>query len=126
MYSREQRQQMAENGDALPDGSFPIADQADLENAIVALPRAKDQAAAKAHIMKRAKELGLEDMLPPEMMQGEEGEEGEAAPAAAPAPAPAAGGGGDAPAPAPRRMEDEKSLEEQLAEFEALKSEEGL
>ena len=36
------------------------------------------------------------------------------------------GGGGDAPAPAPRRMEDEKSLEEQLAEFEALKSEEGL
>ena len=124
MYSREQRQQMAENGDALPDGSFPIADQADLENAIVALPRAKDQAAAKAHIMKRAKELGLEDMLPPEMMQGEEGEEGEAAPAAAPAPA--AGGGGDAPAPAPRRMEDEKSLEEQLAEFEALKSEEGL
>ena len=65
-------------------------------------------------------------MLPPEMMQGEEGEEGEAAPAAAPAPAPAAGGGGDAPAPAPRRMEDEKSLEEQLAEFEALKSEEGL
>ncbi len=130
MYSREQRQQMAENGDALPDGSFPIADQADLENAIVALPRAKDQAAAKAHIMKRAKELGLEDMLPPEMMQAEEGEEGEAAPAAAPAPAPApapaAGGGGDAPAPARRRMEDEKSLEEQLAEFEALKSEEGL
>ncbi len=126
MYSREQRQQMAENGDALPDGSFPIADQADLENAIVALPRAKDQAAAKAHIMKRAKELGLEDMLPPEMMQGEEGEEGEAAPAAAPAPAAGGGGGGDAPAPAPRRMEDEKSLEEQLAEFEALKSEEGL
>lgn len=77
MYSREQREDMAERGDALPDGSFPIADKADLENAITALPRAKDRDAAKAHIMKRAKELDAEDMIPTDWMGGmdEEAEE---------------------------------------------------
>ena len=31
MYSREQRESMAESGEAMEDGSFPIADKADLE-----------------------------------------------------------------------------------------------
>jgi len=70
MYSREQREAMAESGEALPDGSFPIADEADLSNAIQAVGRAADQEAAKAHIMKRAKELKLEDMIPADFASG--------------------------------------------------------
>jgi hypothetical protein len=64
MYSREQREAMAESGEAMKDGSFPIADKADLENAIQAFGRATNPEEAKAHIMKRAKELGAEDMIP--------------------------------------------------------------
>jgi len=74
MYSREQREDMAESGEALPDGSYPIADKADLQNAIQAYGRAKDKEAAKAHIMKRAKELGLEEMLPENWTGKEEDE----------------------------------------------------
>lgn len=64
MYSEESRSQMAESGAALPDGSFPIKDHADLQNAIQAYGRAKDKPAAKRHIMKRARDLGMEDMIP--------------------------------------------------------------
>ena len=63
-YSPEQRDKMAKNGEALPDGSFPIADCADLENAIQAFGRASDQAKAKAHIKKRAKALDCDTELP--------------------------------------------------------------
>lgn len=72
MYSREQREEMSESGEAMEDGSFPIADEADLSNAIQAVGRAKDVDAAKAHIMKRAKELKLEDMVPTEWSSGSE------------------------------------------------------
>jgi len=64
MYDEDTRKTMAEAGEALPDGSFPIKDEEDLQNAIQAFGRAGDKAAAKAHIMKRAKELGKEDMIP--------------------------------------------------------------
>ena len=63
-YSPEQRDRMAKNGEALPDGSFPIADCADLENAIQAFGRAKDKEAAKRHIKKRAKALDCDVDLP--------------------------------------------------------------
>jgi len=63
-YSAESREAMADEGYALPDGSYPIKDEADLKNAIQAFGRAKDKEAAKAHIMKRAKKLGLEEMIP--------------------------------------------------------------
>ncbi len=63
-YSPEQRDKMAKSGEALPDGSFPIADCADLKNAIQAFGRAKDQAAAKRHIKKRAKALNCDVALP--------------------------------------------------------------
>ena len=68
MYNEETRMTMAEAGEALPDGSFPIKDEADLQNAIQAYGRAGDKEAAKAHIMKRAKELGKEDMIPENWM----------------------------------------------------------
>lgn len=63
-YDAEERRRMAEDGRALPDGSFPIADTEDLMNAIRAIGRAKDPEAAKAHIKKRAKALEAENMLP--------------------------------------------------------------
>jgi hypothetical protein len=63
-YSPEQRDKMAKNGEAMPDGSFPIADCADLENAIQAVGRASDPDKAKAHIKKRMKALDCDVELP--------------------------------------------------------------
>jgi len=63
-YSTKQRKQMAKDGTAMPDGSYPIADVADLKNAISAYGRATDPAAVKAWIKKRAKALGATDELP--------------------------------------------------------------
>lgn len=63
-YSDEDRDSMAKEGVAMPDGSFPIKDETDLENAIRAHGRAEDITKAKAHIKKRAMALGAEDMIP--------------------------------------------------------------
>jgi hypothetical protein len=63
-YDTETRQKYASQGVALPDGSFPIPDRDALEDAIRDYGRAKDQAKAKAHIIKRAKALGATDSLP--------------------------------------------------------------
>lgn len=71
MYSEERRTELAEGGMALPDGSYPIVDEADLKNAIQAFGRAKDKEAAKRHIMKRARALGKEDLIPEEWGAGE-------------------------------------------------------
>lgn len=63
-YSPEERERLAEEGKALPDGSFPIVDEEDLRNAIQAIGRASDPEKAKAHIKKRAKALDKEDLVP--------------------------------------------------------------
>src|ERR1035438_515448 len=63
-FNTKQRANMADKGQAMPDGSFPIATGKDLENAIQSVGRAKDPAAAKAHIRTRAKALGMTDKLP--------------------------------------------------------------
>jgi hypothetical protein len=63
-YSQDDRDEMAAKGQALPDGSYPIKDEDDLENAVMAYGRAKDKKSARAHIEKRAEELGRMDMLP--------------------------------------------------------------
>ena len=63
-YSAEERREMADRGEAMEDGSFPIADEEDLRNAIQSIGRASDPDAARAHIRKRAKALGAEDQLP--------------------------------------------------------------
>lgn len=76
LYSRERREEMAEEGLALPDGSFPIGDDADLKNAVTAYGRASDQAKAKAHIIKRARDLGRTDLLPEAWGFTEEEEKG--------------------------------------------------
>jgi hypothetical protein len=57
-YTSEQRRRMAQEGRAMPDGSFPIADCSDAENAIHAVGRAKDPAATKKFIKRRVRALG--------------------------------------------------------------------
>jgi len=74
-FSPEQRERMAEEGSALPDGSYPIASKEDLSNAIQAFGRAKDKSAAKRHIMKRAKALGAESMIPATWVVGSKSSE---------------------------------------------------
>lgn len=63
-FSPEQRRELADEGKAMPDGSFPIVSEQDLQNAISAWGRAENQAAVKRHIVKRAGELGKTDLLP--------------------------------------------------------------
>lgn len=59
-YSAEERRRMAKSGQALPDGSFPIANCSDAENAIRAQGRADPsrRGTVKAHIRKRVRALG--------------------------------------------------------------------
>lgn len=60
----QQTKAWAEDGIALPDGSFPIPDRSTLELAIPMLKLAQDQEVAQKHIIDRAHALGCEDMLP--------------------------------------------------------------
>jgi hypothetical protein len=63
-YSMDARRDMAASVMAMPDGSFPIANGGDLQNAIQSVGRASNYAAAKEHIVRRARALGMMDMLP--------------------------------------------------------------
>lgn len=63
-FTADERDDAADAGQALPDGSFPIKNKADLANAVKAFGRAKDPAAAKKHIIKRARALDAVDALP--------------------------------------------------------------
>lgn len=65
-YDAAARQKMATNGEAMSDGSFPIADTMDLENAIRAFGRANeaDRGKVAQHIRTRAKALGATDKIP--------------------------------------------------------------
>jgi group I intron endonuclease len=63
-FSQTQRTKLAKNHNAMPDGSYPIVTVEDLRNAIKAYGRAKNKAAVKAHIKKRARALGKSGMVP--------------------------------------------------------------
>jgi len=69
-FSDDKRKELASSGKALPDGSFPIENVGDLENAIRAIGRAKDPAKAKAHIISRARSLGASDKIPDDWKVG--------------------------------------------------------
>lgn len=69
-FTEDQRNSMSKEGTAMPDGSFPIKSESDLRNAIQAYGRAKDKEAAKRHIMKRAKEMGKENLIPSNWVMG--------------------------------------------------------
>lgn len=70
-YSTAARRRMAESGQAMPDGSFPIANRTDLRNAIQSVGRASNYEAARRHIISRARALGAEDMLPEDWKKSE-------------------------------------------------------
>lgn len=64
-YSAEDRRKMGSSGAAMPDGSYPIADEADLKNAIHAVGRGSgSHNAIRKHIIKRAKSLGKSSLIP--------------------------------------------------------------
>jgi len=63
-FSDTERKELADKGHALPDGSFPIVNREDLENAVHAYGRAKDKEAAQKHIISRARALKATDLLP--------------------------------------------------------------
>lgn len=69
-FSDDKRQEMADKGEAMSDGSFPIENKGDLKDAISAHGRAKDLDKAKEHIMARAKALGAMDELPDKWTEG--------------------------------------------------------
>lgn len=64
-YKQDDRDRMAKSGEAMPDGSYPIADAEDLDNAIHAVGRGNaDHDSIRRHIIKRAKALGLSERIP--------------------------------------------------------------
>lgn len=63
-YSAATRERMAREGTAMRDGSFPIANETDLRNAIQSVGRASNYDAARRHIIRRARALGLTQLLP--------------------------------------------------------------
>lgn len=63
-FTADKRDALVKKGQAMGGGGFPIENKGDLANAIKAFGRAANKAAAKAHIVKRAKALGATDMLP--------------------------------------------------------------
>ena len=63
-FNTKERQRMAEAGNAMPDGSYPIGNKKDLMNAIRSWGRGGSDPKVKSHIKRRAKELGAEDMIP--------------------------------------------------------------
>lgn len=68
LFKRERsmatRRRLAEEGMAMPDGSYPIVTVEDLRNAIQAFGRTDNPRATKEHIMRRARALGRTDLIP--------------------------------------------------------------
>jgi hypothetical protein len=62
--SAETRRRLAQSGQAMPDGSYPIVTVEDLRNAIQAFGRTDNPRATKEHIMRRARALGRTDLIP--------------------------------------------------------------
>ena len=63
-YNTKERQHAASTGAAMPDGSYPINNRTDLENAIRSWGRGGAKPEVKAHIISRAKTLGAMDLIP--------------------------------------------------------------
>lgn len=63
-FSDAKRKQLAREGKAMPDGSYPIVTEQDLKNAIRSWGRGGAKPADKAHIIRRAKAIGKYDLIP--------------------------------------------------------------
>jgi hypothetical protein len=71
-YSEGERTEMAKSGQALSDGSFPIKDKQDVENAVKDWGRAGAKDSVKKHIIDRARAIGAADALPDNWGEGKE------------------------------------------------------
>jgi len=73
-FSPKQRERLAKEGKALPDGSYPIRNTADLKNAIQAYGRSKEseRASVRRHIIKRARALKKTELIPDEWKEAAE------------------------------------------------------
>lgn len=70
-FTAKQRRQLAASGAAMDDGSYPIRNGGDLDHAVKAIGRGSgSHAAIRAHIIKRAKALGLTSQLPADWNAG--------------------------------------------------------
>jgi cation transport regulator ChaB len=76
-FTAEERKEAAKKGQAMPGGGYPIRNTEDLHNAIQAIGRAKNPAATKAHIIKRAKALGAVKSLPDDWVKSTTDSKGE-------------------------------------------------
>ena len=63
-FSAGEREKGAEQGVAMPDGSYPIRSAKDVENAVKDYYRSGKKPDVKAHIVARAKAIGAESALP--------------------------------------------------------------
>jgi hypothetical protein len=64
-YDTADRKHLASTGAAMPDGSYPIADRADVEDAVRAVGRGNaSHDAIRRHVISRAKTLGASDAIP--------------------------------------------------------------
>ena len=63
-FNTKERMHAAEMGHAMPDGSYPINTKDDLSNAIRTFGLGGSDPKVKAHIKRRARALGAEDMIP--------------------------------------------------------------
>lgn len=63
-YSADERKTMADKGEAMAGGRFPIKTPQDVTNAVHDWGRAGSAADVKAHIISRARSLGATDKLP--------------------------------------------------------------
>lgn len=68
-FSSEDRRRLAKSGAAMSDGSFPIRNRSDLQNAIRAVGRTRPNTSAqrkkvRRHILRRARAIGASDLIP--------------------------------------------------------------
>lgn len=63
-FSEAKRKEMAGAGEAMSDGSYPIASAKDVENAVHDWGRTGSKGDVKEHIKRRAKAIGAEEALP--------------------------------------------------------------
>jgi hypothetical protein len=63
-FSNSRRKKLAQQGKAMGDGSYPIEDEKDLKNAIRSWGRGGAKPEVKQHIIRRAKALGKQDLIP--------------------------------------------------------------
>jgi hypothetical protein len=71
VFTASERSRDAEDGIAMPDGSYPIRTATDVENAVKDYNRSGKRPQVKAHIIARAKAIGAETALPDDWKQPE-------------------------------------------------------